>query len=190
MARGPLIRAVLDANVIYPAFLRDVLLRLAASDLYHPHWSERIHDEWIRNVVRGRPDLSPGNFIRTRSSMDAHFPGALVTGFEDLEARFAEVDAGDRHVAAAALRAGADRIITWNLRHFPARALQPHGILAQDPDDFLCDLARADAATLRGVLEAHRVGLQRPPHTAPEYVAAFGRAGLVRSASLLWPSAT
>lgn len=85
MPEGRLIRAVLDANVIYPAFLRDVLLRLAASDLYLPHWTARIHDEWIRNVVQDRPDLSPARFQRTRANMDAHFPGALVVGFEARE---------------------------------------------------------------------------------------------------------
>lgn len=187
MPEGRLIRAVLDANVIYPAFLRDVLLRLAASDLYLPHWTERIHDEWIRNVVQDRPDLSPANFQRTRASMDAHFPGALVTGFEALEEQVGGVDAGDRHVAAAALNAGAERIITQNLKHFPAEALLPHGIVAQHPDDFVSDLFRGDAMTTRRVLEAHRAGLQRPPHEPAEYAAAFVRAGLTKSAALLWP---
>jgi hypothetical protein len=187
MPEGRLIRAVLDANVIYPAFLRDVLLPLAASDLYLPHWTEHIHDEWIRNVVQDRPDLSPANFQRTRANTDAHFPGALVTGFEALEEKVIGVDAGDRHVAAAALKTGAERIITQNLKHFPAEALQPHGIIAQHPDDFVSDLIRNDPMTTRGVLEAHRAGLQRPPHDPGEYAAALVRAGLEKSAALLRP---
>jgi hypothetical protein len=181
-----LVRAVLDANVIYPAFLRDVLLRLAASGLYQPHWTARIHDEWIRNVIRDRPDLSPAAFMRIRAAMDAHFPGALVTGYEQLETRFGNVDAGDRHVAAAALMADATRIITLNLKHFPARALRVHGILPVHPDEFVVQLLRGDEVTARGALDRHRTGLQKPAYTVQEYATAFRRAGLIRSAELLW----
>ena len=180
-----LLSAVLDANVIYPAFLRDVLLRLAASNLYHPRWTARIHDEWIRNVIHNRPDLSPTAFARIRAQMDAHFSGALVTGFEALERHFEGVHKDDRHVAAAALKAGADRIITQNLKDFSAEALKPHGIVAIHPDDFVCDLIRMDPVTTRGVLEAHRVVLQRPPHDPAEYASAFVRAGLRKAAALL-----
>jgi hypothetical protein len=88
---------------------------------------------------------------------------------------------------AAALKAGAERIITCNLKHFPAEALRPHGIVAQHPDDFVSDLYRGDAVTTRGVLEKHRVGLQRTPHEPAEYAAALVRAGLTKSAALLWP---
>lgn len=182
-----LIRAVLDANVIYPAFLRDVLLRLAASSLYLPRWTERIHDEWMRNVIRNRPDLSPAALTRIRAAMDAHFPGALVTGYERLESCFGDVDAGDRHVAAAALRAGATRIITFNLKHFPAHALQARGILPAHPDDFVRQLVREDEVTVRNVLERHRAGLYKPTRTVQDYASAFTNAGLPGSAMLLWP---
>lgn len=182
-----LVRAVLDANVIYPAFLRDVLLRLAASDLYLPHWTARIHDEWIRNVLLNRPHLSAAALERTRANMDAHFSGALVVEFEDLERYFGGVHPGDQHVAAAALKAGADRIITHNLKHFRANALQPYGITAQHPDDFVCELILADAVTARGTLQRHRAGLNQPPYTPAEYTEAFVRAGLPKAARLLGP---
>jgi PIN domain len=182
-----LLGAVLDANVIYPAFLRDVLLRLAASDLYLPHWTERIHDEWIRNVLQDRPDLPLDRILRIRATMDTHFTAALVTGYEARESIFEDVDPKDRHVAAAALHVGAQRIITRNLRDFPAESLRPHGIVAQHPDDFVSALVRAEGATVGHVLESHRVGLQRPPHDPASYAEAFRRAGLLQSAALLWP---
>lgn len=50
--------AVLDANVLYPAPLRDLLMRLAVADVFAARWSERIHDEWIRNVLKKRSDLT------------------------------------------------------------------------------------------------------------------------------------
>lgn len=181
-----LLRAVLDANVLYPAFLRDVLLRLAASDLYVPHWTLRIHEEWIRNVIRGRPDLSAARLERTRVNMDRHFHGALATGYETLETRFPTVPTHDRHVAAAALRVGAQRIVTWNLKDFPPEDLLPFRIVARDPDDFLCELIGEDGTSVRAVLESHRVGLAKPRTTSEAYASAFVRAGLVRSADLLW----
>jgi hypothetical protein len=179
--------AVLDANVLYSAFLRDVLLRLAAAGLFQPYWTERIHDEWTRNLLAKRPDISPAVLSRTRDGMDRFFPGALVAEFEPLEGKLPGVHPGDRHVAAAALKAGAQRIVTHNLKHFPAHALHPHGLVSESPDDFVARLIQADPDTTQAALEAHRTGLRRPPYTVSEYAAAFRRAGLERSASLLWP---
>jgi hypothetical protein len=90
-------------------------------------------------------------------------------------------------VAAAALKAGATHIITLNLKHFPAHALQPRGIVPVHPDEFVVQLVRGDDVTARAILERHRAGLHRPAHTVQEYAAAFRRAGLIRSASILWP---
>ncbi|HLM67328.1 MAG TPA: PIN domain-containing protein [Longimicrobium sp.] len=179
--------AVLDANVLYSAFARDVLLRLAAVHLFRPYWSERIHEEWTRNLLADRPDLSPASIARTRASMDAHFPYALVTGHEGLEEGFEEVARTDRHVAAAARTAGADYIVTHNVRDFPADALHPHGIAAVTPDEFVRMLVRQDAVSARAVLEVHRLGLHRPPLDPGAYRAAFILNGLSRSAALLWP---
>jgi hypothetical protein len=187
MGGGESFRAVVDANVLYSAFIRDVLLRLAAADLFQPHWTERIHDEWVRNLAAERPDLSRSNLVRTAANMDAHFPGALIRDYGSLEAHFGGVAPEDRHVAAAALKAGAGHIVTQNLRDFPPSALQPHGLVATGPDEFIRMLVSTDAVTTRIVLDAHRRGLNRPSMTADEYRAAFIRNGLSRSAALLWP---
>lgn len=141
MDRGAPVRAVLDANVLYSAFIRDVLLRLAAADLYLPCWSERIHEEWMRNLLAHRPDLPESSLLRTRAAMDAFFPDALVAAYEPMEARFSGVDVRDRHVAAAALKAQAGHIVTQNLRDFPSAALSAHGISACSPDQLIRMLA-------------------------------------------------
>ncbi len=49
--------ALLDANVLYPAGLRDLLLRLADRYLYAPLWSADIHEEWMRSLLADRPDI-------------------------------------------------------------------------------------------------------------------------------------
>lgn len=186
MGVGPAVGAVLDANVLYSAFLRDVLLRLAAAALYRPYWSDRIHAEWMRNLLAHRPDLSPETLARTRAGMDAFFPDALVAGADALEERFTGVAPEDRHVAAAALGAGARLIVTQNLRDFPPAALSPFGIVAASPDEFIRLLIASDADTVRSTLEAHRLGLKRPPLDPHEYRLTFVRNGLLKSAELLW----
>ena len=74
--------AFLDASVLYPAPLRDLLLELAVSDFFRAKWSRAVHDEWIRALLRDRPDLSAERLERTRRLMDAHVRDAVVTGFE------------------------------------------------------------------------------------------------------------
>ncbi|MDE0191519.1 MAG: hypothetical protein OXQ90_09195 [Gammaproteobacteria bacterium] len=66
--------ALLDANVLYQAGVRDILLRLADRGLFTPLWTAQIHDEWIRNLISDRPDLTAAKLQRTRSKMDQYFP--------------------------------------------------------------------------------------------------------------------
>ena len=118
--------ALLDANVLYPAGLRDLLLRLADRYLYAPLWSADIHEEWMRNLLADRPDIPASALERTRAIMDEHFPGAVVTGYTALAASLDLPDPGDTHVLAAAIEGEANIIVTRNLRHFPSERLA-HG---------------------------------------------------------------
>jgi hypothetical protein len=169
--------AVLDANVLYPQFLRDVLLRLAAAELFTPRWSDRIQREWMRNLAENRPDLPPARIARVRTLMEEAFPEAEVKGYRAYQRLFAGVDPKDRHVAAAALKGGATVIVTHNLRDFPSDALSTHGLRASDPDGFIVRLVARDRATAAVTLERHRLALAKPPYSPSEYRAAFVAAG-------------
>ncbi len=79
-----LIFAVLDANVLYPQFLRDVLLTLSFNGVYAARWSDRIHDEWTRNLQKQRPDLSPAKIERTRILTNEQIDDSLVEVYEHL----------------------------------------------------------------------------------------------------------
>ena len=68
---------LLDACTLYPAALRDVLMRLALHGLIAARWTNKIHDEWIGAVLRDRPDLSRARLQRTRDLMDLHAEGSL-----------------------------------------------------------------------------------------------------------------
>lgn len=177
--------AVLDANVLFSQFLRDVLLRVATAELFAPLWTDRIQREWMRNLVGIRPDLPAEKLRRAQKLMDNAFPRARVVGYRGIERSLAAVHAKDRHVAAAAVRGAASHIVTFNLRDFPAAALSPYGITPTDPDSFLLALAGSDPRVLLGTLERHRRGLRKPPFALEAYRAAMVRAGLPGVAALL-----
>jgi hypothetical protein len=77
-------RAFLDASVIYPASLRDLLMRLTMARLFQARWSSHVHEEWIRAVLRDRSDLSVVQLDSVRAAMDSHAEDCLVTGYESL----------------------------------------------------------------------------------------------------------
>jgi len=120
--------AFLDASVLYPAPLRDLLLELAVSDIYRAKWSNAVHEEWISSVLKNRPNLTRAQPERTRDLMNAHARDPLVTDFEQLIGILELPDPDDRHVLAAAIKCRADLIVTFNLNDFPAKILNRWGI--------------------------------------------------------------
>ena len=149
--------AFLDACVLVPIKLTDLLLRLAEANTYRILWSAEVLNEVERNLPR--VGVSPDK-ARTRiQQMRDTFPDAMVTGYEALIPAMTN-HPKDRHVLAAAVRADAAVIVTANLKDFPATALDPYDLNAVHPDDFLLDqLDLYPTQTLRCVREqivAHR----------------------------------
>jgi hypothetical protein len=177
--------AVYDACVLYPAQLRNLLMWLALSGLFRARWTDRIHEEWTRNVLRDHPDIDPARLRRTRSLMDAHVLDALVTGYESLIPALRLPDPDDRHVLAAAIRAGAGVIVTSNLDDFPAADLAPYSVEARHPDDFVRDLADLDPAAVCAAAREHRSSLTNPPKTVEQYLATLRGVGLQKTVSFL-----
>ena len=173
-----------DACVLYPAPLRDLLLRLAETDLFRAKWTAQIHDEWMRNVVANRPDLAD-KLPRTRELMDTNIRDCLVTGYETLIPALTLPDPDDRHVLAAAIASGADLIVTYNLRDFPEERLSPFGIEALHPDDFVVCQIDLAAPLVCATVKRHREELRRPPKTVAEYLATLERQGLPQTVAAL-----
>ena len=178
-------RALLDADVLYPAGLRDMLLRLADRYLFTPLWSADIHAEWTRSLLADRPDLDAAVLARTRAVMDGHFPESVVTGYTAIARELDLPDPGDRHVLAAAIRGRADVIVTRNLRDFPADRLAPHALVAEHPDAFVAGLLKSDPETVLAAVRGHRAALHNPSRSVREHLAALERLGLPRTVSLL-----
>ncbi|MGL6134948.1 MAG: PIN domain-containing protein [Prochlorococcaceae cyanobacterium] len=169
---------VYDACVLYPAPLRDLLMRLAVTDLYRARWSDQIHQEWITAVLRKRSDLSRAQLERTRSLMNVHVRDALVDGYQPLIPALELPDPDDRHVLAAAIKCGADLIITFNLVDFPEQTLSIYGIGACHPDPFLVDQLNLDAERVCMAMQQHRASLKKRPKTVEQYLATLDEQGL------------
>jgi predicted nucleic acid-binding protein len=150
---APPCTAILDACVLYPATLRDLLLSLARDGLFRARWNDRIQDEWVRSLLERRPELGEAALRRTCELMAKAVPDSVVHGWQSLELGLPKLpDADDRHVLAAAIRGDADVIVTFNLADFPAAILAPFGIEAQQPDDFLSNqLDLNPVAALRSI---------------------------------------
>jgi len=179
------ISAVYDACVLYPASLRDFLLRLAFADLVSPFWSKEIHDEWTHSLLRNRPNLKRENLERTRREMDYHFPDGLVRGYEFIIPTLTLPDPGDRHVLAAAIHVKAKYIVTLNLKHFPKTALEPYGIEAVSPEEFVLQLIQNDPNHVLQAVKDHRRELTRPPKTVDEYLATLEKQHLPKTVAFL-----
>jgi hypothetical protein len=177
--------AILDACVLYPAPLRDLLMQLTLADLFRARWTNRIHEEWMRNVLADRPDISRAQLERTRTLMDLHVRDALVVGFEVLIEGLALPDPEDRHVLAAAIQCGAGAIVTFNLKDFPTVSLAPYGIEAQHPDDFVADLIDRDPTAACAAVKVVRNRLRNPPRTVDEYLTTLEGQGLAETAARL-----
>jgi hypothetical protein len=177
--------AIYDANVLYPAPLRDLFIRLAQAGLVRARWTEMIHDEWLRNVLKDNPQLSPDRLARTRALMNEAIRDCLVTDFEALIDSLTLPDPDDRHVLAAAIRTGADVIVTYNLADFPAETLAHFEIEAQHPDDFLASLLAAAPGAVCAVVKRQRESLRNPPKTAEELLATLEAQGLTQSVARL-----
>jgi len=177
--------AFLDASVLYPAGTRDLLMRLAVHRLFHARWSKDVHREWMAAVRRDYPDIADHKLERTRSLMDEHAEGSIVADYEFLIDRLELPDPGDRHVLAAAITGKASRIVTGNLRHFPAEFLRPHGISAEHPDVFILRLVEREPARVVLAVREHRSSLRNPAFRTEDYLAALHRQGLTRTVAAL-----
>jgi predicted nucleic acid-binding protein len=176
---------IYDANVFYSAPLRDFLIELAKTGLFRARWTDAIHDEWIRAVLKNRPDLQWERFERTRNLMDQAAPSCLVKDYEAIIERLSLPDANDRHVLAAAISAQAHVIVTKNLRDFPSKVLRLYGMEAAHPDAFVLSLMRGDLDTVIGAARKLRSRLSRPPKSLNDFLATLERQELKSTAAEL-----
>ena len=170
---------------MYPAPLRSYFMYLANTGLFRAKWSNDVHDEWIRNVLKNNTHISFEQLERTRQLMDKHVPDCLVEGYESIIDGLTLPDPDDRHVLAAAIKGQAESIITFNLKDFPERKLSLFDIQAVHPDEFLSDMFEMNPALCLKAAQQHRRSLKNPAMTVDEYLDCLQRQKLPRFVSKL-----
>lgn len=173
--------AVLDANVLYPAPVRDILLHMAFQGLYQPKWSDTIQQEWTRSLLAKRPDLNKSSLTNTRKWMETIFPDAQMLPHKLPKPPINLPDKDDVHVVEAAIRSGAKCIVTFNLKDFPTKVLARYGIEAIHPDDFICKLLdKSPEVALRAFYTQVSI-LRKPVKTPEEVLSALKRCALPKT---------
>jgi hypothetical protein len=161
---------VIDANVLFPLTLRDTVLRAAAAGFYQLRWSREILDEMERNLA-STGTMTGDKAARLRATMERFFPEAEVTGYQMLGPAMPN-HPKDRHVAAAAVKAGAQVIVTANVKDFSAL---PDGVEAQTPDEFLCNLYDLDPGVFVEMVREQAADLVNPPVSFEEVLRRLAR---------------
>ena len=151
---------LLDACVLIPMPLADTLLRLAAGPrLFNPKWSDQIMVE-VSRTLQENFGLSPQKAMYRESEIRRHFPEAWIDEYEDLIPAMTN-HRKDRHVLAAAAKAGTKLIVTYNIKDFPPSSLAPYSIIARGPSAFLKELYSKSPSAVMQTLESQAAAIRQ-----------------------------
>lgn len=176
-------RLVLDACVLFPTVMREMLIGAAATGAFVPLWSPRILEEWARAARRlgeGAETIARAEIACVRAA----WPQSEIASDAALEERLSLPDPDDRHVLAAAVAGGAEAIVTSNRVDFPSRTLARHGLFRRDPDGLLLELAGTGVA-LGEVAAAVQARAEAASGRTQPLRPLLKRAGLPRTAKAL-----
>ncbi|MFG6528434.1 MULTISPECIES: RSP_2648 family PIN domain-containing protein [unclassified Sulfitobacter] len=146
-------RVLIDACVLYPTVMREMVLGVAAQGAFEPIWSARILEEWARAAVK----LGPEGEAQARAEialLRGNWPGAEREASPGLQARLWLPDANDIHVLAVAVASSSDMILTLNAKDFPRQILAEEGLSRADPDSYLHGIWQATPEMVAPVAEA------------------------------------
>lgn len=159
-------------------------MRLALTDLFKAHWTDKIHEEWINALLR-KDKFTKEKLERVRDLMDAHVKDAKVTGYEPLIDTLELPDPDDRHVLAAAIRCNADAIVTFNLKDFPEDCLSPYGIDLLHPDDFIYYQIDMAPSLCCSAIKNQRLALNKPTIDVDDFLSILQKQELPQTVSKL-----
>lgn len=145
-------KVLIDACVLYPTVMREMVLGAAKAGLFTPLWSPRILEEWARAAAKLGPEQEA--FARGEIALlNAHWPKATIQPGAGVEARLWLPDQNDIHVLAAAVTGGADVLLTLNNADFPRHTLAEEGLRRESPDLFLRAFLDSHPDQIRDVAE-------------------------------------
>lgn len=174
---------ILDANVLFPFRVRDVLLTFAHEGLFRARFTEEIMAEWMENLVQQKPALEES--VKSQARMIRQtFDECFVTGHMSLIDGLEMPDKDDRHVLAAAIRCSAQVIVTENRRDFPPDLLEEYDIEALGADDMLVSTYELFPVEAARALGRVRRRYKNPSMTVSEFLLDLTRAGLPKLAAV------
>jgi hypothetical protein len=166
-------------------YSNNTLINSSGTSAFRARWTNDIHDEWTRSLKEAYPDIGVEKIQRIRGLIDASVPDCLVRGYKRIIDGLELPDANDRHVLAAAIKAGAQVIVTFNKSDFPEEILAEFDIEAQHPDDFILYQKEENLQAVLSQLQQCRIRLQRPPCTMENFIEKFRRNELLLTAEWL-----
>lgn len=175
---------IYDACVLYPNTLRDLLVRVSLKGFVRARWTDMILDEVDRNIAQDY-GITPEKLQRRRVLMNRAVRDCLITGFEPLVEGLKLPDPDDRHVLAAAIRAGAQVIVTNNRKDFPSDYLDNWGIERKNADEFIMDLMGLDDRVVYACVHEIATSRRRPLQTFEDVLGQLERSGLTESVAAL-----
>jgi predicted nucleic acid-binding protein len=175
---------VYDASALYGNTLRDLLIRIGQTTLIQAKWTDQIVDEVITAVSRNYTDIPAEKLARLRDLMIQALPDAMVRGHEPLIEGLKLRDPNDRHVLAAAIKSGAQVIVTVD-KDFTADALAPWNVEPKSPDEFVLDQIDIADRVVWGCLQQIAISRTQRPETVEDILTQLERSGLVQSVAAL-----
>jgi len=177
--------ALYDTDALFPNSQRDLLIRIGMTGLVQAKWTQRIIDDLGVALARSFPDIPDERLERLKGLINGSVPDCLVTGYGPLIDSLKLPDPDDRHVLAAAIKAGAQVIVTANLKDFPAGDLSPWNVEAKSPDDFVLDQIHIDDKVVFACIQQIVDSRKRHPATIRDVLTELDRSGLVQSVAAL-----
>jgi hypothetical protein len=173
--------ALLDANVLHPAFVRGALLWFADERLFQPHWSMDVLREWRVSVMRRFPDVREEGLLAQQQVMVEAFPDGEITGYEPFNGCIQLPDENDRHVLAAAIVGRCAGIVTCNGKDFPDAIVKPLGIEVIHPDDFIVNIIDLHPSRAVTACKRHRAAMAQTNPSPEEFLGRYEQAGLIQA---------
>lgn len=175
---------VYDACILYPLSLRTLFVELAMTGLFQAKWTSDIHKEWTHSLKKNYPKCNEERLENLKIQINNAVPNSLVSGYESLISTLSLPDKNDRHVLAAAIKCGAQAIVTNNLKDFPEKSLNSYDIEALDADTFFCLQLGLSQGKVLSAVKKSRNWLSPSP-SSEEYLQRLMRQGLIKTVAIL-----
>ncbi len=183
-------KAFLDACVLYPYSVRDILMQFAVDDFYQVKWSSKVEEEMVRNIEKNNPHLK-GKLSKTVQLMRAAIPDYSANANTETidKVKKSRTDVKDVEILAAAIDSECTHLVTANLKDFDTEFASRHGVQIIHPDRFLSELVDQNLKQSVESLATIVRRLKNPPRAKEDYCSALKKNGLVNLAKKLWSAA-